>query len=315
MRLMHWINNSNRASCHENPIPISQQLNLLFIDMVKADVESNRRCHQDTRQHRIEDHKVGVLRQGCKCHGEQGSKARHRETDGLDDGSHALRRLVVRMFRAGRQAEYFCHATDAIDWYLEKHADLIRYPSSLGGGAFERGIVARAGVVDQLLQSRRVGQCGGEHGETQGNACAGAESDLFPPEPGVHDFLHQGIKHDPGQRVCGFDGVVRYTRVDHLPGLGDEVVEGLVEAEPMEWEEEKDAAGEKAEFELFDEAVVPGNDEFMIGLLGFRLGGIHAETAFRRQPEGMGGFCYESARWRVADYGDISWSKDCYLHF
>ena len=59
----------------------------------------------------------------------------------------------------------------------------------------------------------------------------------------------------------------------------------------MEWEEEKDAAGEKAEFELFDEAVVPGSDEFMVGLLGFRLGGIHAETAFRRQPEGMGGFC------------------------
>lgn len=168
---------------------------------------------------------------------------------------------------------------------------MIRDPSALGGDAFERGIVARAGVVDQLLQSRRIGQCGREHEEPQGDACAGAESDLFPPEPGIHDFLHQRIEHDPGQRVGGFDGVVGYTRVDHLPGLGDEVVEGLVEAEPMEWEEEKDAAGEKAEFELFDEAVVPGNDDFTVGLLGFRLGRVHAETAFRRQPESMSGFC------------------------
>lgn len=105
MRLMNWINISSRPSWHENPILISQQLNLLFIDMVKADVKNNRRGHQDTRQHGIEDNKVGILRQGCKCHGEQGSKARHRDADRLNDGSHALRRLVVRVFRAGRQAE------------------------------------------------------------------------------------------------------------------------------------------------------------------------------------------------------------------
>ena len=98
--------------------------------------------------------------------------------------------------------------------------------------------MARGAVVDQLLQTSRVGHGDRQEEEPKGDAGGGAEVDVFASQPRVDSFLDEGVEYDACDRVDGFDGVVRYTRVDHLAGLGDEVVEGLVQAEPVEGEEE-----------------------------------------------------------------------------
>lgn len=181
---------------------------------------------------------MGILCERREGHGEQGADSGHRDGEGVDDGAHALRGLVVRMFGAGGETEHLGHAADRVDGDLQEHGNLIRDASVVGRWARERRVVARRAVVYQLLQTGRVGHSDRQEEESKGDAGGGAEVDTFASQPGVDAFLDEGVEYDARHRVDGFDGVVGHARVDHLAGLGDEVVEGLVQAEPVEGEEE-----------------------------------------------------------------------------
>ena len=58
--------------------------------------------------------------------------------------------------------------------------------------------------------------------------------DAATAQKGVEAALDEGGQDDAGDGVEGFDSVVGDARVDHLPGLRNQVVEGLVEAEPVD---------------------------------------------------------------------------------
>ena len=181
---------------------------------------------------------MGILCERREGHSEEGADAGHGDGEGVDDGAHALRGLIVRVFGSRGEAEHFCHATDGVDGHLQEHGNVVREASVVRCRARERRVVARGAVVDELLQTGRVGHGDGQEEEAEGDAGGGAEVDAFAAEPGVDAFLDEGIEDDARDRVDGFDGVVGNARVDHLAGLGDEVVEGLVQAEPVEGEKE-----------------------------------------------------------------------------
>ena len=142
------------------------------------------------------------------------------------------------MFGASRKTEHLRHAADRINRHLQKYRDLIRDAPSVRRGARERLVVARGAVVDELLEAGGVSQGGREEEEAKGDTGGGAEGDVLAAQPGVDDLLDEWVEEDAGEGVDGFDGVVGDARVDHLARLGDEVVEGLVEAEPVEGEKE-----------------------------------------------------------------------------
>ena len=152
-------------------------------------------------------------------------------------GKVTLQCLVVRMFRAGGEAEHLRHSTDREYRYLQGHGNVIRDASTIQRWTVERRIVAGSAVVDQLLQTGHVCHGGRQEEEPKGDARGGAEIDMFAPQPGVDTLLDERVEYDAGEGIDGSDGGVGEARVDHLAGLGDEVVEGLVRAEPVEGEE------------------------------------------------------------------------------
>ena len=221
----------------------SKHLELLLIHAPKTHVKSHGRDEQDARQTYIQDDEMGILCERGESHSEQGADAGHGNRERVHNRAHTLGRLVVGMFGARGKAEHLGHAADRVDRHLQKHGNVIRDASIVRGLACERRIVARRAIVDELLQARRVGHGDRQEEEAKGDAGGGAEGDTFASEPGVDAFLHEGVEDDARDRVDGFDGVVGDARVDHLAGLGDEVVEGLVQAEPVEGEEKAGEVG------------------------------------------------------------------------
>ena len=136
--------------------------------------------------------------------------------------------MIVRVLGARRDAKDLRQSTKYIDRGLQKHRHLIRYLTTLRCRAGERVVVARTGVVDELLETSRVCHCGCEDGEANRYASYGAEADAATGEGWVEEFLDDGSEDDAGDGVEGFDGVVGDAVVDHFARLGDEVVEGLV---------------------------------------------------------------------------------------
>ena len=156
-----------------------KHLELLFIHAPETHVKSHRRDEQDTRQARIQDDEMGVLCERREGHGEQGADSGHGDGEGVDDGAHALRGLVVGMFGAGGETEHLGHAADGVDGDLQEHGDVVRDASVVRRRARERRVVARGAVVDQLLQTGRVGHGGRQEEESKGDAGGGAEVDAF----------------------------------------------------------------------------------------------------------------------------------------
>ena len=141
------------------------------------------------------------------------------------------------MFRPRGEAKHLGHPANRVNRHLQEHGNAVRDAPVVRSRARERRVVARGAVVDQLLQTGGVCHGGCEEEETKGDARGGAELDVFAAQPGVDAFLDQRVEYDAGEGVDGFDGVVGDARVDHLAGLGYQVIEGLVEAEPVEGEE------------------------------------------------------------------------------
>ena len=67
-----------------------------------------------------------VLCERGEGHGEQGADAGHGDGEGVDDGAHALRGLVVGVFGSRGEAEHLGHAADRVDGYLQEHGDVVR---------------------------------------------------------------------------------------------------------------------------------------------------------------------------------------------
>ena len=120
-----------------------------------------------------------ILCERREGHGEQGADSCHGDGEGVDDGAHALRGLVVGMFGAGGEAEHLGHATDRVDRDLQEHGNLVRDASVVRCWARKRRVVARAAVVYKLLQTGRVGHGDRQEEESKGDAGGGAEVDMF----------------------------------------------------------------------------------------------------------------------------------------
>ena len=157
----------------------SKHLELLLIHAPETHVKSHCRDEQDTGQARIQDDEMRILCEWREGHGEQGADSGHGDGEGVDDGAHALRGLVVGMFGAGGEAEHLGHAADGVDGDLQEHGNVVRDASVVRRRARERRVVARGAVVDQLLQTGRVGHGGGQEEESKGDAGGGAEVDAF----------------------------------------------------------------------------------------------------------------------------------------
>ena len=221
-----------------NKSSTSKHLELFFIHAPETHVKGDRRDEQDARQACIQDDEMGIFGERCEGHGEQGADSGHGDGERVYDGAHAFRGLVVGVFGAGGETEHLGHAADGVDGDLQEHGNAVRDASVVRRRARERRVVARGPVVDPLLQTGCVGHGDRQEEESEGDAGGGAEGDVFASEPGVNAFLDEWIEYDARDRVDGFDGVVGHARVDHLACLGDEVVEGLVQAEPVEGEKE-----------------------------------------------------------------------------
>ena len=202
------------------------------------------------------------------------------------------------MFGACSKAEHLGHPADRVYRHLQEHGNLVRDATVVRRRTVERGIVAGRTVVNQALQTRRVCHGGRQEEESKSDACGGAEVDVFPSQPRVDAFLDQGVEDDAGEGIDGFDGVVGYARVDHLAGLGNQVVEGLIQAKPVEWEEQstyvrlnvgavmrdlQNSTSEQSQLEFFNKSVVPGH----LPMVSFRLCCIHAEPALCGKPHGV----------------------------
>ena len=159
----------------------SKHLELLFVHAPETHVKSDRRDEQDARQAGVQDDEMGILCERREGHGEQGADSGHGDGEGVDDGAHALRGLVVGVFGAGCETEHLGHAADGIDGDLQEHGDVVRDASFVGRWARERRVVARGTVVDQLLQAGRVGHGDRQEEESKGDAGGGAEVDAFAP--------------------------------------------------------------------------------------------------------------------------------------
>ena len=70
-----------------------------------------------------------ILCERREGHREQGADSGHGNREGVDDGAHALRGLVVGMFGAGGETEHLGHTADRVDGDLQEHGNVVRHAS------------------------------------------------------------------------------------------------------------------------------------------------------------------------------------------
>lgn len=133
------------------PLGVLKHLDLLLIHAPETQVEKDRRGEENASQDSVQDNEMGVLCERSESHGEKGADSGHGDGEGVHDGAHTLRCLIIRMFRPGGKAKHLCHSSDRVDRHLQEHGDVVRDASVVRSRTFERRIVAGSTVVDQLL--------------------------------------------------------------------------------------------------------------------------------------------------------------------
>ena len=130
-----------------------------------------------------------------------------------------------------------------------------------------------------MLDDGSVGHGEGGEEETHGDAGDGFEFDADAAEAWVDEAVADGDEDDDGEGIDVLHDVVGDAVQFHDPGLRDEVVKHLVVDDPVDREEDEDAAGDETALEFIDEEVVPRGGVFaavFVPVGGF--GGFHVEA-------------------------------------
>ena len=153
-----------------------------------------------------------------------------------------------------------------------------------------------------MLDDSRIGHCQGSENESPSDASDGLEFDAHAAQSGIDEPVANRDEDDDGQGIDVLHDVVRYPVQFHDARLRDEVVQHLVVHDPVDGEEDEDAAGDEAAFELVDEEVVPRcavAAAVFVSEGGFC--GFHVEAVRYPDPH-----CAEG----VYDYGASRWADD-----
>ena len=92
------------------------------------------------------------------------------------------------------------------------------------GWASERGIIARRGIVDEVLNDSCIGHGKGSEDEAHCDSCDGAEGNANFSEAGVDDTVHDRDEDNDGNGINILHDIVRDAVEFHGGSLGDEVV-------------------------------------------------------------------------------------------
>ena len=128
-----------------------KHFNLLLVYTPETQVEKDCRSEQNACQAGIQDYQMGILGERSEGHGEEGANSGHGDREGIDDRAHALRCLIIRMFRARGETEHLRHSTNRVYGHLQKHGDVVGEASVIRSWTVEGFIVAGPRVVNQLL--------------------------------------------------------------------------------------------------------------------------------------------------------------------
>ena len=169
------------------------------------------------------------MSQRTECQSKTAAEASHGKPDGLDQALHTFRRSVVSVLRPRGAAKDLGKLTSDVNWDLEEHANVVGN-FIVGGGTSKGMIVAWSSAVDEVLDHRCIGHCYRQDSKADSDTGHGAEVDSMACEERVETFLDKGSDDYTCKGACGFHHVVGNAIGDHLTGLGDQVVERLVEA-------------------------------------------------------------------------------------
>lgn len=212
----------------------SQHGSLLLVQVPKDYPRQDCSNAHQPRQHAVHDNKPRILCQRAKRQGKYAPKSSHQVPYSLHERLHALWSSVICVLSPCRAAKDGRKLRQEIEWKLDADADLIGHVSARSAG--EGVVVARPCPVDEVLDNDSVSHGYGQKAESEGDARDGAEADTTPGQEGVQAVLDDGADKNTGNGSGDHDHIIWNTISDHLPRLGDEIVERLVETEPVDRE-------------------------------------------------------------------------------
>lgn len=239
-------------------------------DQATGDEGSNSKTAEHPHDRGIVQERVESLRNGrAESVGE--------EVHGLDEGLHAGRRLGVGVLETSDGGEDLRDTDQHVSTGLGSNVDVVALSNTVDLASLaERVAVARAGLVDVVLNNSSVDHSKRSNPETSGDTVDGREVDLVLAEEREEELVHERQENDNGDGIEVLHQIVGNAVASHLTGLGDEVVREVAVDDPVDRVEAEDLASNKSALDLVDEVVIPftGGCLAKSSLVG-RLRGIH----------------------------------------
>lgn len=156
------------------------------------------------------------------------------EVQTLDKRLHGGGSLGVGVLETSDGNEDLGKADEDVGRRLDGNVHVVGERLAVGGGgvAVEGVFVARAGVVDQVLDNGGIAQAERDPDEAQRDSRNGADVDASLAQRGVDEHVEQGGEDENRDGIEVLHEVVGHAVAVHLAGLGDEVGGELTVANP-----------------------------------------------------------------------------------
>ena len=135
------------------------------------------------------------------------------------------------------------------------------------------------------------------------------ELDSNPAETGVDNQIHDRDENDQSDRIDVLQEIVGDPMIIHNRGLGDEIIEHLIVADPVDREEDEDSASNQCATDFINEEIVPVGLVFVAtnAFLVRGLSSVEIAFIYQTDPHDLEGIENNGATRRARD---ISLSAD-----
>lgn len=204
---------------------------------------------------------LGVLGHGDQGLGDGRAKGVGEEVQTLDKRLHAGGSLGVGVLETGDGNEDFGQTDKDVGRSLDGNVHVVGQSLAVdvGGVTLKGALVARAGVVDEVLDNGSIAKAHGDPDETEGYSGNGSDLNAGLAQGGVHEHLEERGEDENRDGVKVLHKVVGHAVAVHLAGLGNKVRGELTVANPEDGVKDKDLAGTDGTLQLLDKVVVPDN--------------------------------------------------------
>lgn len=202
--------------------------------MVEEEEEDNGDDETGNRNTSVHPDELGVLGHGDKGFRDGRAESVGEEVQALNERLHGGGSLGVGVLETSDRNEDFGKTDKDISGRLNSNVNVVGQGLAVdrASRAVEGILVARASIVDKVLDDGGIAQAERGKDETDGDSGNGANVDASLAERGVDEKVKDGGEDENGDGIKVLHEIVGHAVAVHLTSLGDEVCGELAITNP-----------------------------------------------------------------------------------